>query len=288
MIENCTLYLSKKNPPLKKILPDCKSDGGLLRKANWYEYVLEGKRAKLNLMPESDLENHLEGLLGYVFHLLDSEQAKAEALERINKIKAVLGVTLEDPISADSPLFHSFFYLIQVFDGFMFINGSIVLPDGNFWIDPHSENEAQTEFNDSLSPDDFRHQGESAEISPQLLAMRERHYFELAQRGFHCARWLPLETSSDKELRPLNEILGRVNALNILFHWVVFTQIEDKILKDFIERNQLLQYFTASEQEILSLSRTEAQETHLNTIGWKLENMWALSWVLGFEPAPPF
>ena len=40
------------------------------------------------------------------------------------------------------------------------------------------------------------------------------------------------------------------------------------------------------EQAIVSLPRAEAHEAHVDAIGWKLENMWSLAWVLGFEPEP--
>lgn len=288
MIENCTLYLNKNNPPLNKVLPDCKSNGGLLRKATMYEYTYEGDRAQLNLMPETDLEKHLSGLQGYVSQLPNSEAAKADVLERIGKIKCVLGVNLAQPISPESPLFHSLFYLLQVFEGFMFINGNIVLADMTFLVGPNAEEEYEAEVDENIHPDDFRHQHGSEGLPPELVAMREQHYFALAQRRFLCARWLPLESVLEKKLRPLSEILGRVNALNVLFHWVIFQQIETRILEDFIERNQLQPFFTSSEQQILTISRSEAHDAHLDTIGWKLENMWILCWILGFEPAPLF
>lgn len=288
MIDNCTLYLNRKNPPINKVLPDCKSDGGLLRKATQYEYTFEGERAQLNIMPEADLEKHLKGLQGYVFQLPNAEDAKADALERIGKVESVLGVNLAQQASPDSQLFHTLFYLLQVFGGFMFFKGNIVLGDMTFLVGPNAIGEHVAEIDESIHPEDFRHMRESEDLPPELLAMRERHYFSLAQRRFLCARWLPLESFLTKQLRPLADILGRVNALNVLFHWVVFPQIEEPVLQAFIEKNHLQPFFTPSEQEILALPRSEAHETQLDNIGWKLENMWALCWVLGFDPAPPF
>jgi hypothetical protein len=43
---------------------------------------------------------------------------------------------------------------------------------------------------------------------------------------------------------------------------------------------------TEDETAIVALPRAEAHESHVDNIGWRLENMWALAWVLGFEPEP--
>ena len=36
------------------------------------------------------------------------------------------------------------------------------------------------------------------------------------------------------------------------------------------------------------LSREDAHESHVGDVGWRLENMWPLAWILGFPDAPPF
>ena len=41
-----------------------------------------------------------------------------------------------------------------------------------------------------------------------------------------------------------------------------------------------------SGNDALKLPRDEAHKSHVDNIGWKLENMWALAWVLGFESEP--
>lgn len=45
-------------------------------------------------------------------------------------------------------------------------------------------------------------------------------------------------------------------------------------------------WLTFEEAEIIDLPRRKAHKTHVDIIGWKLENMWALAWVLGFNPEP--
>lgn len=290
MIENCCLYLPIQNPPLKKLLPGCKSDGGLLRSASWFQYQLEGEGVKLSVMPETEINGHLQGFRGYVSQLRDNELAKAEAMAAISQVKSVLGVSFDRPVDEDSPLFKSLFFILQQFKGFMFINDSIILADGRGLVGPMAqlEDQAEPENNLTLDREDFRHQRDTTGLNPELVAMREKHYFVLAQGQFRCARWLPIRSLDDTQLRPLNEIAARACALNLLFHWVVFTQMADVMLQAFVERNALQPAFTADELALLARPRSEVHETEVNNIGWKLENLWALCWVLGFDPAPPF
>jgi hypothetical protein len=59
-----------------------------------------------------------------------------------------------------------------------------------------------------------------------------------------------------------------------------------EVVQRYIERNGLRDHLTDEERAILDLPRPEAQGVHRDMIGWKLENLWPLAWVLGFEPAP--
>ena len=287
MIETCCLYLPVKYPPIKKMLPACKSDGGLLRNPSWFHYQVEGDGVKLNLMPEAEHEAHLRGFKGYLAQLSAPEVAKAEAFDHIDAVKSVLGVSFDHPVSPDSPVFQSLFFILDTLNGFMFINDSVVLGDGRCLVGPMSQQE-DTEIDDTLQPEDFKHQRETDGLDPELVAMRERHYFELARRRFRCATWLPIKSADQTVLRPLSEIVARVCALNALVNWVVNPKLRDELLQAFVERHALHEHLTPPELEILALPRSEAQDAAMNTIGWKLENMWALCWVLGFDPAPPF
>jgi hypothetical protein len=77
-------------------------------------------------------------------------------------------------------------------------------------------------------------------------------------------------------------------ALDALFAWVAFPEkaaATDRVEK-YIDRNGLRDWLTEEESAIIALPRTKAHASHVDNIGWKLENMWALAWVLGFEPEP--
>ncbi len=296
MIENCTLYFPIEKLPLKKVFPDGKSDGGIFRSATWYEYESGDGRVRLNLRHD-DLQRHLQGFRGYVAQLADGGAARTRAQAMIGETKAAVGVRLPGPVAPDSLVFGSLMHLISRFDGFMFVANSIMLPDGSFLVGPMAEREeageeAQEPPRLQVDPAQLKHEGDTEGVDPARVAMRERHYCVLAERGFRCARSLPLHRAvgSEDRLRPVDEIAARLLALHALFLWVA---VPEKVaatarIQAFFDRNGLGGHLSEEENEIRLLPRGEAREQHGDTIGWRLENMWVLAWILGFEPAPPF
>lgn len=117
--------------------------------------------------------------------------------------------------------------------------------------------------------------------------IREASLKFLLPRGFQPADWLPLP-EADATLRPLPEIAARLMALAAVFCWCSAPEsaVASDRLKQGVARNRLTQAMSPEESEMLALSREEARETHANTIGWKLENLWPLAWVLGFDAEP--
>jgi hypothetical protein len=121
----------------------------------------------------------------------------------------------------------------------------------------------------------------------QQEEIRNHSLIFLRSRGFRVAPSLPL-SDPGQTLRPATEIAARLMALDALFTWVAFPEsaADSERLGKYIERNHLLKWMTHEERAIVKLSRQQAETEHINTIGWKLENMWALAWVLGFSPEP--
>jgi hypothetical protein len=118
-------------------------------------------------------------------------------------------------------------------------------------------------------------------------SLRAKVFAELDALGFEPANSLPLP-DMDLPIREPSEVAARLVALAALFTWVAAP--EEKTPSDrvnaHIARNGVRDWLTEEETAILDLPRDEAHETYVDMIGWKLENMWALAWVLGFEPAP--
>lgn len=117
--------------------------------------------------------------------------------------------------------------------------------------------------------------------------LRARTFAELESLGFRPAKSLP-PPDMGKTVRAAEEVAARLMALNATFAWVAFPEksAASEGIRKYIDRNALRDWMTEEELAILDLSRSEAQMLHVESTGWRLENMWALAWVLGFEPEP--
>lgn len=125
--------------------------------------------------------------------------------------------------------------------------------------------------------------------APKLTPVRERSTKLLNEHGFTFAAWLPMRDESVvPTLRPIEEIAGRLAALNALFAYVVAPEdaIPSDALVAHIGAASLESYMTEDEQEIIKLSRKDAAEEHGNVIGWRSENAMVLAWILGRDRAP--
>lgn len=121
-------------------------------------------------------------------------------------------------------------------------------------------------------------------LSAQPLA-REAHLQDLKRQGFRVSPSLP--GRQNRALRPAQEIGKRMLALHALSLWVAGSQRwTDQQVRDYLARLRLEGALTGEERAILKLSRDQAREQHINDIGWKLENLWALGWVTGFDLKP--
>ena len=140
------------------------------------------------------------------------------------------------------------------------------------------------------SPEDDPTVKNAGQPDPAGEQVRASSQKALNAAGFQFANNLPTaghRAAVEGKLRPLREIASRLMALDALFTWVTSPEsVSTERLQAYIKRNALLDHLTGEEQEILSLSRADANSKHSNTIGWRLENMWALAWILGFDPAP--
>jgi hypothetical protein len=295
-IESCCLYFPTEKIDFKKLLPGVTSDGGMFRSPTWYEYESGDGRVRLNVK-HPDLEQHKEGFNAYVARLPNPGVARAQAQALIDEVRCVAGVELPGQVAPHGSAFKVLLDLMSSYRGFMFVSDSIMLADGSFVVGPMAAQDEQLEQPPEpelveVNPEDYRHEGPTDGIDPARVAMRERHYRTLAERGFHCARWMPLyrgESSRD-ELRPIREVAARVLALEALFLWVAASEevAAGDSIQSFIKRNRLHDWLTPEECEMLDLTRDIAHREHAGSIGWKLENMWPLCWILGFEPAPTF
>lgn len=124
-------------------------------------------------------------------------------------------------------------------------------------------------------------------ITNQALALKQRVFSELASLGFQPANSLPLP-ELDLRLRDAHALCTRLMALQVVFSWAAMPEHvgATALLEGYIERNNLRASMTESELVLVDLPREQAQSLYGNTVGWRLENMWALAWIAGFEQAP--
>ena len=121
------------------------------------------------------------------------------------------------------------------------------------------------------------------------MSLREENLRTLRTRGFRVAASLPSEFQETKpSLRPVEEIAKRALALLSTGEWVCAreSQISSARILARIESFGLDEFLCTEDRSILGTPRAEAHEAHIGTIGWCLENVWSLAWVLGFEQQP--
>ncbi len=106
---------------------------------------------------------------------------------------------------------------------------------------------------------------------------RQENLTALKKLGFKVAKSLPTKRENHG-LRPTKEIAARFRALRALFLWVAS--------EEPMKRPDVRRALTTEERRVYALSRAKARG-YVDTIGWRLENMWPLAWILGFEQRPP-
>ena len=122
---------------------------------------------------------------------------------------------------------------------------------------------------------------------PRATELRAKVMSKLHSKGFRPADWLPTPDLTRK-LRPREEIAGRILSLAAVFAWGSAPEdaVSSQQLKSFIKTGRLGQWLTDQEQQIIGTPRQQAMAEHAGSVGWKLENMWPLAWVLGFPKVP--
>lgn len=124
-------------------------------------------------------------------------------------------------------------------------------------------------------------------------ALRAKSLAQLKEAGFAPPNTLPTRLKRPGvvgKLRPLHEIGGRVMALKAVIAWssVPEAQLPSELIKAYVKRSGLTRYLNETEREILGMRRGAAIIGHAPEAAWRRENLWALSWILGYEQAPPF
>ncbi len=124
-------------------------------------------------------------------------------------------------------------------------------------------------------------------MDPRAEALRKKVLAKLNSKGFFPAEWLPF-ADLKRRLRSHKEIAGRILGLAAVFAWGSAPEeaVSSAQIKTLIKNNKLGQWLTVEEQQIIGTPRQNALAQYAGGVGWKLENMWSLAWVMGYPKAP--
>lgn len=115
--------------------------------------------------------------------------------------------------------------------------------------------------------------------------VRRKSAEALSRAGFSFAEWLPEHDFAQATIRPVGEVVGRFAALDLLCLYV--SAPKDRFptpdLQTLADRFALRSHLMPSEAAMLDRARSEVAEEQAGRIGWRMENMVALAWVLGYD-----
>lgn len=115
---------------------------------------------------------------------------------------------------------------------------------------------------------------------------RAKNLQTLKELGFTVSPALPTTREAATGLRSPVEIARRLCGLDAVCSWVMSTATDnpDEQIEAYVDDNDL--DLDGDDVEILQTPRQQAQQQFGDSVGWRLENMWPLAWVLGFPRLP--
>jgi len=127
-------------------------------------------------------------------------------------------------------------------------------------------------------------------------SIRRENLRILNERGFKPVEWMPLPNRvgqpasesgySGGTVRPFVEIANRFLCHCAVFAWAAAPDDFEFPISEFVKQNSLREHMTEQELQILDMPKSEAREQLAGSVGWRLENMWSLGWLLGLLEQP--
>lgn len=207
---------------------------------------------------------------------------KREVLRAIHAFRFALSFPQHDlDLESEDPRLALVYALCRHLDGMIFTPTALRDAEGRCLLSAHGEHDPSATLPVDARPPKRPH------IPPEAPPVRRANLERLAALGFVVAPGLPFDTGRAK--RPIEEIARRLMALDALFTWVSAREEHAAAarVRRYAEQNGLVDAMTVKERAIFALDRARAHEEHVGAIGWRLENMWALAWILGFSEEPP-
>jgi hypothetical protein len=113
---------------------------------------------------------------------------------------------------------------------------------------------------------------------------RDAHVMQLRKMGFAVSRGLPL-TDWDERAFDIARVAKRLLAIKLVFCYVCIPKdnLPTDTIQQCINTNKVGRFLTKAEREMMMMNRDESHQANVDKVGWKLENMLGLSWIMGFE-----
>ncbi|WP_426344255.1 DUF4272 domain-containing protein [Pseudoduganella sp. R-32] len=246
------------------------------------------KKKRLSITHDPDYysgqawQDQMGGMRGY-FARFPHAPAQARVLALTEKFGFALGTSCEPDAEADDERYEILSVIAEALDAVWFTpssmrdsNGRVLYGEDLSALDPQAK---WPKYTPITAP--------SGAGNSIALKLKQRVFSELMALGFQPANSLPLP-DLDITLRDAQTLCRRLMALQAVFAWAAMPVrlAETAQLQGYIERNDLRAAMTESELALIDLPRHESQAVHGQTVGWRLENMWALAWILGFAQVP--
>jgi hypothetical protein len=282
-VQNCALYLPTRQMDFARTLPSGRVKKSLTGVPKTFSFSTSEASAEFVFRYRPEIDAQLAGFSGYVSQLPNLEESRRDAKDRIAAVKVEIGVRLSHPVSLDGAAFEAIAAFAFAHRGFVFVQDSILTEEG-YLVGPVAQPQVFTQAAASFKVEMPDYHASASEVAK---AVRARTLAELTVAGFRPASSLPFP-NVEAALRPKEEIAGRFCSLLNLVLFVVAPEERspETELRQTMDKHHLDRFLTAEEKDILSLPRVDAHTEHINSIGWRLENMLALAWIMGMEPKP--
>jgi hypothetical protein len=83
-----------------------------------------------------DLQGHLDSFVRYIDSLDEEEQRKHDAKTIVQHSRCVLGLVTDQEFEENDALWQALFRIADVYDGYVFVHDSLLLPSGGVIVGP--------------------------------------------------------------------------------------------------------------------------------------------------------
>jgi len=276
--DNFALYSIKRHGRLEEMLrelhPECR-----LTAARNSELEIEGLELKwpdlsvdLRIMPREEIEDHLDGLAGYISRIYGGEpdQRGSRIVDFVLDVRMVIGITAEPGRDSQGRVERTISCLCDDLEPIVFHLKDLLDPGGR----------ALLRANGSYDPDsDLEFLDRARLASSAAMERRVRSEAVLAAENVpFFANLPPIEDEDEVRRRRTEEVAGRALAL-----WVVASKalgMEQETVLDRMSRYLLDEDLSPSEMAFAKDAAPPQQD--LINFSWRSECCWVMLWALGY------